>query len=52
MLFRSAIINFVILAFVIFMIVRTANKALNRSDDAATPEDILLLREISASLKK
>ena len=50
--FITAIINFVILAFVIFMIVRTANKALNRSDDAATPEDILLLREISASLKK
>ncbi len=50
--FITEIINFLILAFVIFMIVRTANKALKRSEDAATPEDILLLREISASLKK
>lgn len=50
--FITEVINFLILAFVIFMIVRTANKALKRTDDAATPEDILLLREISASLKK
>ena len=50
--FITEIINFLILAWVIFMIVRTANKAMNRTDDAATPEDILLLREISASLKK
>ncbi len=50
--FITEIINFLILAFVIFMIVRTANKAMKRSDDAATPEDILLLREIAASVKK
>ncbi|UVO55949.1 large conductance mechanosensitive channel protein MscL [Sphingomonas sp. SUN039] len=50
--FITEVINFVILAFVIFMIVRTANKAMKRSDDAATPEDILLLREIAASVKK
>ena len=50
--FITEIINFVILAFVIFMIVRTANKALKRADDAATPEDVLLLREIRDSLKK
>ena len=50
--FITEIINFLILAFVIFMIVRTANKALKRTDDAAIPEDILLLRDIAASLKK
>lgn len=50
--FITATINFLILAFVIFMIVRQANKMLKRSDDAATPEDILLLREIRDGLKK
>ncbi len=50
--FITALINFLILAFVIFMIVRSANNMLKRSDDAATPEDILLLREIRDGLKK
>jgi large conductance mechanosensitive channel len=50
--FINAVINFIILAFVIFMIVRQANKMFNRSDDAATPEDVLLLREIRDNLKK
>lgn len=50
--FITALINFLILAFVIFMIVRQANKMMKRADDAGTPEDILLLRDISASLKK
>ncbi len=50
--FITAAINFLILAFVIFMIVRQANKMLKRTDDAATPEDILLLREIRDGLKR
>jgi len=50
--FLTEVINFAILAFVIFLIVRSANKALNRSADAATPEDVLLLREIRDNLKK
>ena len=50
--FITELINFLILAFVIFMIVRTANKALKRTEVVATPEDIVLLREIAASLKK
>lgn len=50
--FITALINFLILAFVIFMIVRSANRMMQRAEDAGTPEDILLLREISASLKK
>lgn len=50
--FITALINFLILAFVIFMIVRSANKVMKRADDAGTPEDVLLLREIRDSLKK
>jgi large conductance mechanosensitive channel len=50
--FITALINFLILAFVIFMIVRSANKMMKRADDAGTPEDVLLLREIRDNLKK
>lgn len=50
--FVTALINFLILAFVIFLIVRQANKMLKRAEDAGTPEDILLLREIRDSVKK
>lgn len=50
--FITEVINFLILAWVIFMIVRTANKAMKRNADDATPEDILLLREIRDGLKK
>ena len=49
--FLTAVIDFAILAFIIFMIVRSANKLLKRTDDAATPADILLLREIRDSLQ-
>lgn len=53
--FLGAVVNFVILAFVIFLIVRSANKLI-RKREAAPPsgpgEDILLLREIRDSLKK
>ncbi len=50
--FITEVINFVILAWVIFMIVKAANKAFARNADDATPEDILLLREIRDGLKK
>lgn len=50
--FITALINFLILAFVIFLIVRSANRLLRRSEDAAVPEDILLLREIRDSVKR
>ena len=59
--FISVMINFLILAFIIFMMVRQVGKltkALIREEEAApaapapTPEDILLLREIRDSLKK
>ena len=50
--FITDVINFLILAFVIFLIVRTANRVMKRSDDAATPAEVLLLREIRDELRK
>lgn len=59
--FISVLINFLILAFIIFMMVRQVSKltkALIKEEEAApaapapTPEDILLLREIRDALKK
>ena len=50
--FITEVINFLILAWVIFMIVKAANKAFARNADDATPEDVLLLREIRDNLKK
>ena len=55
--FLTILLNFVILAFIIFQMVRLMNKA-RRSEPVApavvpaTPEDIVLLREIRDSLKK
>ena len=49
--FITEVINFLILAWIIFLIVRTANRVLKRSDDDATPADVLLLREIRDELK-
>ncbi|MBC5764962.1 large conductance mechanosensitive channel protein MscL [Ramlibacter albus] len=56
--FLTVALNFVILAFIIFLMVRAINR-LRREDDAkpapapaAPPEDIVLLREIRDSLKK
>ena len=48
--FVTAIINFVILAFVIFLIVRQANKVMRAP--AAGPSEVDLLMEIRDSLKK
>ena len=52
--FITALINFLIMAFVIFMIVRQANKMMAPPPAAAeaTPEDVVLLRDIRDSLKK
>jgi large conductance mechanosensitive channel len=55
-LFINAIINFVIVAFALFMLLRQLNKlvAPTPATEAAPspPEDIMLLREIRDSLKK
>nr|WP_198984718.1 large conductance mechanosensitive channel protein MscL [Herbaspirillum sp. ASV7] len=59
--FLTILINFLILAFIIFQMVRAINKARDFASKeeeaapaapAATPEDVLLLREIRDSLKK
>lgn len=49
--FITAIINFLILAFVIFLIVRQANKMMAPPADAG-PSEVDLLTEIRDSLKK
>ena len=55
--FITILLNFIILAFIIFQMVRLMNKA-RRSEPVApapapaTPEDIVLLREIRDSLQK
>lgn len=51
--FITALINFLILAFVIFLIVKYANKAMRMADDApAGPSEVDLLTEIRDALKK
>ncbi|EUJ11359.1 large conductance mechanosensitive channel protein [Methylophilaceae bacterium 11] len=53
--FITIALNFIILAFIIFQMVRIMNK-LKKAEPAAapapTPEDVVLLREIRDSLKK
>ena len=53
--FITILINFIILAFIVFIIVRQLNRLKKEAPPAApaaTPEDIVLLREIRDSLKK
>ena len=52
--FITIAINFVILAFIIFMMVRLINNIKKKEvpPPTVTPEDVLLLREIRDSLKK
>lgn len=51
--FLTALINFLIMAFVIFLIVRWANRLLPKPETApATPEEIVLLRDIRDSLTR
>ena len=52
--FITIVLNFAILAFIIFQMVRLINRARNTEPAAppATPEDVVLLREIRDSLKK
>ena len=53
--FITILVNFIILAFIIFMMVKQVNKMKKDAPPAApapTPDDVLLLREIRDSLKK
>ncbi len=53
--FITVAINFIILAFIIFLMVKQINKLKKEAPPAVappTPEDVVLLREIRDSLKK
>jgi large conductance mechanosensitive channel len=51
--FVTVLINFLILAFVIFMLVRAANRAMRRGADApAGPTEVELLAEIRDELRR
>lgn len=51
--FLTILLNFIILAFIIFQMVRIMNKLhRNAPPPPATPEDVVLLREIRDSLRK
>ena len=53
--FITIAINFIILAFIIFLMVKQMNRMKRETPaapPAATPEDVMLLREIRDSLKK
>ena len=55
--FLTILLNFIILAFIIFQMVRFMNRLRAETEPAAvaeapTPEDVLLLREIRDALKK
>ena len=52
--FITVVVNFLILAFIIFLLVRTANKAMRKAKEApaAPAEEVLLLREIRDALRQ
>lgn len=55
--FLAAIIKFLVIAFVLFLVVKAMNAAMKKKEEAPappapTPEDIVLLREIRDALKK
>jgi large conductance mechanosensitive channel len=54
--FLTVVVNFVILAFIIFLMVRQINRLRRRHEapaaPAATPEDIVLLREIRDAVRR
>lgn len=50
--FITAVINFLILAFIIFMLVRSVNRITRRGPDVVAPTEVDLLAEIRDELKK
>ncbi|MBC9033307.1 large conductance mechanosensitive channel protein MscL [Sphingomonas sp. JC676] len=52
--FVTAFVNFLIVAFIIFLIVRAVNRVMPKAEEAAAaePADVTLLREIRDELKK
>ena len=50
--FVTVVINFLILAFIIFLMVRWASRLVRRREDAAAPTEVELLTEIRDELRK
>ena len=50
--FITVLINFIILAFIIFLMVRAANNMIRREEAAAGPTEVDLLTEIRDELKR
>jgi len=55
--FLQAVIDFILVAFVLFLIVKVMNRAMAKKEEAPAPpappsEEVLLLREIRDNLKK
>jgi len=50
--FITVALNFIILAFIIFLMVKQINRLRDTSPPPAPPENVLLLREIRDALKK
>lgn len=55
--FLSAVIKFIVIAFVLFLLLKAINKIIKKKEAASaapppTPEDVMLLREIRDALKK
>jgi large conductance mechanosensitive channel len=52
--FVTTVVNFLILAFIIFMLVRAANRMMRRAEaaPAAPAEEVVLLREIRDALQR
>lgn len=53
-LFLQAVIDFILIAFVLFLIIKAINARMKKDEAviAPTPEEIILLREIRDSVKK
>ncbi|HEX7905059.1 MAG TPA: large conductance mechanosensitive channel protein MscL [Chitinophagaceae bacterium] len=54
--FLAAIIKFIVIAFVLFLLIKSMTRMMKKKEEAPAPapvpEDVLLLREIRDSLKK
>jgi large conductance mechanosensitive channel len=50
--FVTVVINFVILAFIVFLLVRSATKMMRRAEDAPGPSEVDLLTEIRDELRR
>jgi large conductance mechanosensitive channel len=50
--FVTVVINFLILAFIIFLLIRAATKAMRKQEDAGGPSEVELLTEIRDELRK